>query len=147
MVLLGRFLPRTEITLIVNVHAVSYGREIMLLRKLLHHDEQFIFAVKAARGIVARVLRLVQFRSLDDLERNVLLFRERNSILQVGAREARGICDHSQHIAAECLVRRIGQKSRVHPAGISHQSASHTRQHLVQLLPLGGYIHESILAV
>src|SRR5258708_22563573 len=86
-VVLRRHLSWTEITLVVNIDSISNRMEAVVFREALHHQEQLIFAMKAARSVIANVLRPLHLLGLDHLKRNPLLFRESNCILQVRPRQ------------------------------------------------------------
>src|SRR5208282_4472721 len=62
-------LAGTKISLVVRVNAVGDGIKAAPPAHFLHHSKQLVFAVETAGGIVADVLRALEFRGGDDFER------------------------------------------------------------------------------
>src|SRR5437867_1155856 len=62
--------------------------------------------MKAARGVIAHILRIIEFVSANDFQRNCLLMRESNCILKLKTGQAGRIRDHSQHVSAEAGAKR-----------------------------------------
>ena len=69
-------LPRTEVTEVVNVHAVDHMRDATLAGYFIEPREQLVLAVKAAVGIVGNVIGIVELVGLDVLVRHAELADE-----------------------------------------------------------------------
>src|SRR6266705_3051696 len=70
----------------------------MLAAEIFHHGEHFIFTEKAARSVIARVFRAVEFVGCDDFERNLVFAGKRNCVGKLSARQAGRVCNDSQHV-------------------------------------------------
>ena len=117
----SRDLAGTEITLVIQVDAVGDGGKAVRVAILFHDPEQGIFAVKAARAIVASVSGIFQLIRLNDLAGNLLLLGKAQSVFELSAGEARGIGDKREHLRAENFVGRKGQEGGIHSAGVGHE--------------------------
>src|SRR5246127_3373906 len=93
----GGLLPWAEVSLVVQVHAI--GNRVVALRgaQVFHDGEQFVFALKAALPVVARILWTVEFRGGNNLDGDSLLLGEGDGIRQMSPREAWRISDGRQH--------------------------------------------------
>src|SRR6185312_2705722 len=73
-VLPGGCLPGPIVFLIVGINPVRNSLIVCALSKSLHHIEQLILAMETARSVVAHVIGVVEFGSVDDGEGNAMLF-------------------------------------------------------------------------
>src|SRR5207237_9201495 len=117
MMLRCRSLARAKISLIIHIYAVRNRVKIMRQTEILHYGEQFIFAMKTARGIVAGVLRTIEFGSGDDLKWNSLFAGESDGVCQMAAREAGRVGDRRQHICTQNLIGSQSQECGIRSAG------------------------------
>ena len=117
-------LPRPEITLVVEVDAVSDGVKAALPGEIMHHLEQLILAVKAALPVVLNILRALHLGGVNDFKRNALLPGKGCGVLKLGAGQAGRIRDDGEHVLPQRLARRPRQISRIHAAGVGDQSTS-----------------------
>src|SRR5438132_10880437 len=104
VVLTSSLLAGTEVALVVEVHAVGDGVEAAGVAKGFHDGEEFVFAMEAARGVVARVSGGIAFCGGDDFERYVLLLAEGDCVGELGAREAGCGGDPGEHVASDLLM-------------------------------------------
>ncbi len=88
MVQFRGLLPWAEVALVVEVHAVGDGVEAARGAQFLHHVKQFVFALKTALPVVARIFRAVEFRGRDDFQRNALLVGKGDGIGELRASQA-----------------------------------------------------------
>ena len=72
MVHRGRTLPWPEVSVVVEVSAVGYVREVESGAGLFHLGEEFVFAVEAAVRVVALVVGALEFVGLEDLRGDVV---------------------------------------------------------------------------
>ncbi len=73
VMLARRFLPRTEVALIISIDTISNRIESMLGSISLHYSEQLVLAMEATHGVIAGVVGIFQLPSLDHLQRNSAL--------------------------------------------------------------------------
>ena len=139
-VLRGCGLAGAEVALVVEVHSVGDGFESASRAEILHHREEFVLAVEAAGGIVADVLRAVEFAGRNNFKRNALLASEGDSVGELEAGEAGRVGDDRQQAVAEGLVSGPGQECGVSAAGVGDQSAAERAQRPVERGTLGGEI-------
>jgi len=140
LVLPCRFLPGAKVTLVVRIHAVGDALEAALPAEFLHQGEQLILAMEAADGVVAHVLRTLQFLGGHHFQRDLPLLREGNRILQLETGQAGRIGNYRQHVVAKNLMGGIGQESGIHSARIGHQRTAQRAQVGLQALALGRQI-------
>src|SRR5439155_26324744 len=109
-VLLSSELARAEVALVIQVYSVGNRLEAMLAAEIFHHGEQFIFTEKAARSVIARVFRAVEFVGCDDFERNPVLAGKCNRVGKLSASQTGRVCDDGQHVVTEYLMCRPCQE-------------------------------------
>ena len=63
----SRSLPRTEIALIVEVYPICNRIETVFGAESLHHGKQFVLAVETSLRVVASIVGVGEFPSLDNL--------------------------------------------------------------------------------
>ena len=136
-----RRLSGTKITLIIDIHAVGNGLESPFCGKCLHHLKKLVFTVEAPLAVIADIFRPIHFAGLDHLNGDPVLLREGERVLQLGARQAGRICDYSEHVLAQDVVRDPCKIRRIDAAGISDQGASERPERVFQKALLGGQIH------
>src|SRR5258708_21952531 len=106
--------------------------------------------METAHGIIADVRGIFQFLCFHNLNRNCALMRKGERVFEMSPREAGGIGNHREHLAAEHLMRRPGEKRGVHATrvGDDHTSAASERlaQALSFLIECGGSVHGSPLS-
>src|SRR6516225_7373410 len=66
----GSSLSGTEVTLIINIHAVGSGLKTVFPREVRHGLKKLILAMKATTGIVKNVLRPLHLCGVNDFQRN-----------------------------------------------------------------------------
>src|SRR5208337_832878 len=93
-----------EIALVVGINAVSDHVEAALRAEPLHYREQLVLAIEAARGVVLAVLCALHLSSLNNGERDSLLFGERRRVLHLRARQAGRVGENRQHIIAALTI-------------------------------------------
>src|SRR5579864_8929188 len=103
-VLFCSLLSGTEVSLVVNVHAVGNYVEAASYAQFLHHGEKLVFTLKAALAVIAGIFGAVEFGGGNDFERNRLLVGKGDGIVQVRASEAGRIGDYRQHVCAQCAM-------------------------------------------
>src|SRR5437867_9163249 len=128
MMLCRRSLARAKISLIIYIYAVRNRAKVVRQTEILHHGEQFIFAMKTARSIVADVSRTIKFRGDDYLKRDSPFAGESDGVRQMAARKAGRIGDHRQHIVTQNLIGSPSQECGIDSAGVSHQRAAKAAQ-------------------
>ena len=87
-----------EIALIVNIYPVSNRLETALFSKLLHYLKKLVFAVEAALAVITDIFRALHLRSLNDLNRNIVLLGKSQCVLKLCACQAGRIGDYRQHV-------------------------------------------------
>ncbi len=141
-----RLLSGPKIAFVVGVDAVGDGVESSSLAVALEDGEQFVLAVKAAHRIVADVRGIFQFLRFHNLDRNFTLVRKGERVFEMSARQAGGIGNHGEHLAAEHLMRRPGKKSGVHTTRVGDDQTSVTGKSLAQafslLIECDGSVHD-----
>ena len=133
VVLTSSLLARTEVALVVEVHAVGDGIEAAGVAKGFHDGEEFVFAMEAARGVVARVFGAIEFGGGDDFERNASLPGEGDRVGELSAREAGRVGDHGQHARAERLMSGPGEVGGIDSAGVGDEKASEGAKALLEV--------------
>ena len=83
---------------VVEIHSVGDRLEAVRFAECFHDVEEFVFAVEAARRIVARVFGTIEFGRRDDSQRNSLLFSECDRVRQLGTSQAGRIGDYGEHV-------------------------------------------------
>ncbi len=131
-----RLLPRTKIAPIIQIHAVSNVVEMQRSADALHHLEKLVFAMKTARAIILRIVRIFKFVRVDHLQRNPLLLGKLHRIAQMRARQARRIGDHRKHLIAQHLMCSISKKGRIDSARVSHHQPPDFAQPAIKRLAL-----------
>src|SRR5262249_18387677 len=121
VMLLGCALPRTKVALVVEVLAVSNVLKIQCGALTVHHGEQFVLAIKAARGIILRVLWPRHLVSHHDLERYLPVLSKFDCELQFTTRQTGRVGEQGKHALAKHLMRRPGEKDRVGSARVCDQ--------------------------
>src|SRR5215467_10548195 len=91
---------------------------------VFHHCEQLLFAVKAAVGVVARVVWIFKFSGLNDSQGNFLFLGKAKSVFILAARKRWGICDYRQHLLTKHPMSSISKISGIHTTRIGYQQAS-----------------------
>jgi len=137
VVLTSSLLARTEVALVVEVHAVRDRIEAAGVAKGFHDGEEFVLAMEAARGVVAGVFGAIEFGGWDDFEGNVLLMGEGDRVGELSAREAGRVGDHGEHVRAERLMSGPGEVGGIDSAGIGDEEASEGAQALLEVGTLG----------
>src|SRR4029077_7292633 len=117
MMLSCRCLARAKISLIIYIYPVCNRVEVVRESKTLHHGEQFIFAMKTARSIVADVFRTIEFGGGDDFNRDSLFAGESNGVRQLASCQAGRIGDNRQHIVAQNLMGSPGKECGIDSTG------------------------------
>src|SRR5882724_9555105 len=140
LMLLGRPLAGAEVAPVVEVHTVGDRIEAAPAAKFLHRREQFVLAMKAAGSVIAGIFRPVELAGDDDFEGDLLFSGKGGCIRQLGAGQAGRISDDGQHIAAQHLVCRPGEKCRVHATRVSDQGPSQAAEAVVEQGSFGGKI-------
>src|SRR5579862_2276896 len=115
---LGCLLPRTEVSLIIEIYAVS-NRIIATIRaQFFHYRKQFILALKTALAVVTNIVGTIQLRGIDYIQWKALLVCKCNGIGQLRASQASGICDDGQHLVTESTMRGPGEICGIHASRI-----------------------------
>ena len=109
-------LAGTKVSVVVGVFAVGHCGEVRLRANAFQNSKQFIFAMKAAVGAVADILRAFQFGGFNDTQRDTLILGKADCVIILVARERSRVCDDGQHPLAERLARCIREKSGINPA-------------------------------
>ena len=118
----GGAMPGAIIMDIVGVHAVSNCGESARARQRRQFPKQFILAMEAAVRRVGDVSRIIKLRRANNLQRNIKLAGKPDRMLALRLGETRRISQHREHPLAQRPPRRPRQVSRIHPAGVRHQS-------------------------
>ncbi len=121
-------LSGTVVALIVRIHAVGDDVEAVFCAELLHHREELVFAMKAARGVVLAVFGVLHLGGRNHGERNFLFLREGYGVVHLRASQAGRVGKNRQHFVAEFAVRGPCQEGGIDTAGVSHQHASQRAQ-------------------
>ena len=83
----------------------------MLWRCCLHHGEELVLAVKAARPIVADIFGTLHLVGMKNGQRNALFLGKGNRIAHLRARQAGRIRQYGHHAVAQFAVRSPGQEA------------------------------------
>jgi len=86
--LLGSLLAGTEISLVVEVHAVGDGIKALRRTEFFHYNKQFVFAMKATGGVVPYVCWAIDFVGQNDFKWNSLFHGKSGRICKLGASQA-----------------------------------------------------------
>ena len=97
-------LAGTEVSTVVEVHAVGDVSEAALGAEVLHLGEELVFAVEAALGVVALVVGVFELGGLEDVGGDGVLGCEGEGGGEFGAGEGWGVGDDGEHFVAEGLV-------------------------------------------
>src|SRR5208282_869756 len=127
-------LPGAKIALVGGVDSIGDGVEPAALAVAPKDSEQFVLTVKTTHGIVAGVRRIFQFLRFHNLERDFALPRKSERVFEVSPRQAGGIGNHGEHLAAEDLMRGPGKKSGVHATRVGDDQATAACKYLPQAL-------------
>src|SRR5262249_22199058 len=98
----------------------------------LHAFEELRLAMEAAIGVVALVLGLVEFVSLDNAERNSLLFGKGLRLFHVAAGKAGRVGEDSEHAAAEDTVGHGSKERGIDSTGVGTDEAAERAQPLFE---------------
>src|SRR5947208_944625 len=105
--------------------------------------------MKAARRIVAHILRIIELVCANNFQGNRLLMRKGNRILKLKTGEAGRICDNGEHVSAQSLMGGPRQESGIRTARVGDESAPERSQRMIESGPLrfetGGHRHVNIL--
>ena len=134
----GRILPRTIIALIVQVNAVCNGAKSALVTISFHRREELILAVEAASVIVAPILDAIQFRRMNDLQRNSLLFGKSYGVTHLPTRKTGRIGEYGLHTVAQFLMCRPREKPGIDSTGIGNKQPPQRTQMSIQTKNLCG---------
>ncbi len=135
----GGLLAGAEFALVVEVHAVGDGGEAEGSAFGFHLGEEFVFAMEAALGVVAGVIRVGEFGGLEDLEGDVVLFGKGDRSGEFFAGEGGGVGDAGEHLGAEGLMGGVGEESGVGAAGVGDEDGAEVLEGLVEE---GGFLVE-----
>jgi hypothetical protein len=131
-VLPGGRLAGPKIALVIDIHAVGKMPETEPLPFTLHHGEEFVFAMKAAKRVVLRVIGIVEFGRWENFQRDAMVPGETHGIGQMTAGERGRIRDDGPHVRAKSMARAPGQIGRIDSAGIGDQNAAKFTQTFFQ---------------
>ena len=96
--------------------------------------------MEAARGIVARVFRAIEFGGGNDFQRDVMFLRKSNCVREMSARQAGGISNDGKHVVAKKLVGRPSQERGINTPGIGDQRSTERMEAGVKGDTLGGQV-------
>ncbi len=129
---------------VVEVHAEGKVGEVSGGAEALHDGEELVLAVEAALGVVALVVRVREFVSVEDFGRDVVIRGEPEGGDEFGAGERGGVGDDGEHARAERLVRGPGEIRGVGAAGVGDEDRAEVLERKVEKLAFGWEIHGSI---
>jgi hypothetical protein len=141
MVLCCSLLTRTKLGAVVEVHAICNVSETARGALDFHLGEELVFAVEAALGVVALVVRAVKLVGVKDVDGDVAVGRKGEGSGKFGAREGRGVGNDGLHVVAESKVGGISEVGGVGAAGVRDQNTAEVLQCGVEFGGFGCYIH------
>ena len=95
-----------------------------------------MFAEIAAVDRIGRVARVGEFLGLDDADGEREFLRDFQRFLKLPARQAGRIGNHRQGAITQDLVSHLGEKHRIHAAGIGDETGAVALQQAPQFLQL-----------
>ena len=124
MVIGRRLLAGAKIPLIVSIDAISNGFEATRPPQLFHQREELIFAKKTALRIVPDVFRAIELRSCNYLQRDALLLRKSDRVIQLSACQTGRIGDNRQHLVSQFPMSGPREEGGIDSAGVGDQRSS-----------------------
>jgi len=123
---------RAVIAEIGSVFSVGNDPETFGLGDGFKLCKQRVFAEIAAIDGIREVVGIVEFRGAGNADGDVEPSGNVQGLLQLSAREAGRICDHSEGSGTQDLIRHGREQDRIHSARIRHQATLVTGEHFFE---------------
>ena len=121
----GGALTGAVVAEVIDIDAIDDVLNATIGSNFVHDAKEFIFAVKAAIGIVGDVLGILEFAGGNHFMKDSVGFGEIDGITLVGFRDRGGICCDGDGVVTERFFGSPSQIGRIGTTGISDQDALH----------------------